>query len=296
MRVINLKNLKMKKISIFSFLAATLFLVSCEDVETPDLGVDEQWLQFGEETYTVTENSASPVVVEVFYAGDTNPNGVTVDYTVESENPDAYEMSPSGGTIEIPAGEFKAEIVITPIDNAETDGNKNITFTINNDDIPVGLVGEGLFYDQTTVTITDDDCELDLESFEGTYLANEFGYCDGCYEVTVTYDEENDVLVLGNLYETGGTTYISLDNSDVENPLILFRNYNDLGGLIDPATRPNNQYGDGYAINPSMVSGNTAANNISSFRTCDNFMDLYFYIYYPAAGVLGPVQIQLTKI
>lgn len=274
----------MKKISIFSFLAAALFIVSCQDVETPDLGVDEQWLQFGEETYTVTENSASPIIVEVFYAADSNPDGVTVNYSVVSDNPDAYEISPSGGTIQIPAGEFKAEIVITPIDNAETDGNKNITITIDNEDIPVGLVGEGLFNEETTVTITDDDCELDLESFEGTYLANEFGYCNGCYEVSITYDEENNVLVLSNLYETSGTTYIELDNSDPDNPSVDFRS-RELGGVLQVDAT----YGDVWATNPT-------AGNLSSFRTCDQFLDLVFRRCVSAGCFAGNVQIQLTKI
>lgn len=274
----------MKKISILSFFSALLFMVSCEEVQTPDLGVNEQWLQFGQETYTVTENSTTPLIVKVAYAADTNPNGVTVNYTVTSENPDAYEISPSGGTIEIPAGEFIAEIVITPINNSETDGNKDIILTIDNEDVPVGLVGEGLSHDTTTVLITDDDCELDMTSFVGTYLANEFGYCDGCYEVSITYDETNDVLVLSNLYDTGGITHISLDNSDPSNPVVNFRS-KELGGAL----QVNATYGDVWATNPS-------GGNQSSFRTCDQFMDLVFRRCVGAGCFAGTARIQLTKI
>ena len=277
----------MKRISklILPFLALGL-ITSCQEEEKPNLGLDEQWLQFGEQTYTVTENSASPLVVKVFYGADTNPDGVTVNYTVVSDNPDAYEITPSGGTIEIPAGEFSADIVINPVNNAETDGNKEIVITLDNEDIPVGLAGEGLFNADTTVTITDDDCELDLSSFAGTYLANEFGYCDGCYEVSITYDEANDVLVLSNLYETGGTTYISLDNSDPSNPKVNFRSQ-ELGGVL----QTNATYGAVWATNPAASVG-----NLSSFRTCDNFLDLVFRRCVSAGCFAGNVQIQLTKI
>lgn len=282
----------MKKLSFLYFFAVLTLFVSCEEEQTPDLGVDEQWLQFGQQNYTVTENSAEPLVVKVFYAADTNPNGVTVNYSVVSDNPGAYEITPAGGTLEIPAGSFEADITITPIDNADTDGNKEIQLSIDNQDIPVGLVGEGVFSHVTTVTITDNDCELDMVSFEGTYLAKEFGYCDGCYEVSVTYDEANDVLVLDNLYETGGTTYIALDNSDPENPAITFRNFNDLGGIIYPS---HPSYGDGYAINPSDLSGDSS-DDLSSFRTCDKFMDLYFRVYFPGVGAYPTTRVQLTKI
>ena len=222
----------MKKISIISSLLALLVLAGCGKEETPDLGVDSQWIQFGEANYSVTENSTQPIVVQVLYAADTNPNGVTVNYTVNSSNPDAYTISPSTGSVTIPAGEFIGEIVINPINNSDTDGNKEITISLDNTDIPVGLAGEGMMLNNTKVLITDDDCELDIRSFEGSYFANEFGYCDGCYKVSIVYDEVNDVLVLDNLYETGGKTYISLDNTDPSNPMIDFRS-SEFGGALE---------------------------------------------------------------
>ena len=122
-----------------------------------------------------------------------------------------------------------------------------------------------------------------MSSFEGTYLANEFGYCDGCYEVSITYDPNEDVLVLSNLYETGGTTYISLDNSDPNNPSVDFRS-RELGGVL----YVNSTYGDVWATNP--------AENMSSFRTCDQFMDLVFRRCVSAGCFQGTTRIQLTKI
>ncbi len=164
----------MKKTSIFSFLAAALFLVSCQDVETPDLGVDEQWLQFGEGSYEVAENAPQPLVVTIYYAAENNPNGVSVDYTVTSSNPDRYELASQTGTVEIPAGEFSADILIDPVDNFTSDGDAEVLLELSSDsDIPVGIAGEGMFNQSTTVTIIDDDCPVDIESFVGTYAVTE---------------------------------------------------------------------------------------------------------------------------
>lgn len=274
----------MKKISIISSLLMLLVLAGCGKEDTPDLGVESQWIQFGEANYSVTENSTEPIVVQVLYSADTNPNGVTVNYTVNSNNPDAYTINPNTGSVTIPAGEFTGEIVINPVDNSETDGNKEIVISIDNTDIPVGLAGEGLLLNSTKILITDDDCVLDIKSFEGTYFANEFGYCDGCYQVSIVYDEANDVLVLDNLYETGGKTYISLDNTDPSNPSINFRS-SELGGVL----YVDDTYGDVFATNP-------AGENLSSFRTCDQFLDLVFRRCVSAGCFQGNVRIQLTKI
>lgn len=164
----------MKKISILSFLAAALFMVSCQDVETPDLGVDEQWLQFGEGSYDVPENAPNPLVVKVYYAADNNPDGVSIDYTVTSSDPDRYEMSPMTGTVTIPAGEFSADILIDPVDNFTADGDAEIVLELASDSgIPVGIAGEGMFNQSTTITIIDDDCPVDIASFVGTWSVEE---------------------------------------------------------------------------------------------------------------------------
>lgn len=276
----------MKNYNIYRFTLILLVLVcimGCQEEEKPNLGKNSQWVQFDSEEYAVTENSASPLVVHVLLASDKNPDGVTINYNVTTDNADAFSLEPSG-SVTIPAGEFSADITISPIDNAETDGNKSLTLSLQGDDIPVGINGEGLLNQSATVTITDDDCALDMKSFEGSYLAKEFGYCDGCYTVNITYDETNNVLVLDNLYETGGTTYIELDNSDPSNPVITYRS-KELGGAL----QVNADYGDVWATTPT--------NNPSSFRTCDNFLDLYFERCV-SAGCFngGPVHIQLTKI
>lgn len=129
------------------------------------------------------------------------------------------------------------------------------------------------------------ECPFDLSTFIGTYSANEDGYCDGCYQVTVTEGAEPNTLVLSNLYDVGGTTVITLDpDAAVNNISFAFGDF-----LYTSAS-----LGDGATYNPSAVTGNLA-DNISTYRTCDNYMDLYFRVCFPA-GCFPLVHIQLTKL
>ena len=269
----------MKK--IFSLFILMVFLASCEEEYNPYN--PDGYVQFSTENLSVTENSTTPLVSKVLLGKDTNPNGVTVNFTVNASDPSRYKIEPEGGTITIPAGEFSSNIVITPIDNANSDGNASINLELLPGELPVGIAGEGRISNKQTILVTDDDCELDYSSFVGTYTANEIGYCDGCYEVNISYDEANQALVLSNLYETGGTTYISLDNSDPANPSVNFRSKE-----FDAPLQVSAQYGNVWATNPSD-------GNKSTFRTCDNFLDLVFRRCVSVGCFQGDVQIKLTK-
>ena len=164
----------MKKISILYFFSALLLFTSCEDPVKPNLGLEEQWLQFGQDEYTIAENSPEPLVVTVFYAADTNPNDITVEYTVTSENSDRYDLTPTTGTVTIPAGEFSADILIDPVDNFTADGDGELVLELSSHpDFPIGLVGGETSGRVATVTIIDDDCPVDIESFVGTYSVAE---------------------------------------------------------------------------------------------------------------------------
>ena len=266
----------------FIFLSVIFVTVSCNN-ETEPYDPDG-YVQFSTESLALTENATSPLISKVLLGRGSNPDGVTVNFTVNSSDASRYTIEPANGSLLIPAGEFTANIIITPIDNAESDGNASIELELVPGEFPVGIAGEGRIANKQTILVTDDDCELDYSSFVGVYEANEFGYCDGCYEVSISYDEANQALVLSNLYETGGTTYISLDNSDPVNPSVDFRSKEFDAGLQVDAN-----FGNVYATNPT-------AGNKSSFRTCDQFLDLIFRRCIPDGRCFaGEVQIQLTK-
>lgn len=130
----------------------------------------EGFLQVAEESLSVTENSEDPVAITILYGNGTNPNGVTVNYTVTAADPSRFTLTPSTGSITIPAGEFSADLILDPVDNFDVDGDAEVVITLSTDsDVPVGIGGEGNFSTSTTITIIDNDCPIDIESFVGTY-------------------------------------------------------------------------------------------------------------------------------
>ena len=257
---------------------------SCEDVTTPDLGStkESQWLQFGNEAISGTE-SGGDIIVPVQFAAGSNPDGLEVGFTVVASSPTGYTITPSNNKIIIAAGEFVSNIVITPIDNSYSNDNITFEITFDNPSLPVGLAGQGLKNKETTVTILDDDCALVLEDFYGTYSAKEFGYCDGCYEVTVSAGPVAGTLLVSNLYETGGTTVIELDNTDPSDPFVKYRSVE-----FDAPLQVNDTYGNVWA---NAFTSTTK----STFRTCDKFMDLFFRMTVSIGSFAGEVHIQLTK-
>lgn len=273
-------------------LAAILLNMACEsdkEIETVEFGTgDLQWIQFDQEVYSISEGIGGAFEIPVLLASGTNESGVNVQLTFTSaSNASDFVISPADGNLTIPAGEFTSSFTVTPVDNLLTDGSKVIEVTVSSS-LPIGLPGSSDF-SSTTITITDDDCPLDINEFVGTYTAEEDGYCNGCYEVTATLGPEANTLVLENVYDTGGTTIVELDNSDPSNPQIFFRSIE-----FDAALQVNPTFGNVWATDPGLVSGDPA-DNISSFLTCTQYMDLWFRRCVGAGCFAGTVHIQLRK-
>lgn len=130
---------------------------SCEsdtEIDTPSYG-DSSWIQFENETASVTE--ANTINVPVILASSSNSSGVTVNFTVTSDASDRFNITQSG-TLDIPAGEFAGNIEVIPVDDNLVNGDAQVTITLSNTDISVGLGGEGIRFHQTIVTVVDDDC------------------------------------------------------------------------------------------------------------------------------------------
>ena len=155
---------------IYILFASLGLLTSCEeDLVVYDQG--EGFLQFSSTASSVPESAPDgPDVTTVLVGTDENANGLTVNFTVTAEDPSRFIVEPSNGTLEIPAGEFSADIVITPIDNVTVDGDMDIVIELTTgSSLPVGIDGQGLESNVRTVTLIDDDCPVDLNSLTGTF-------------------------------------------------------------------------------------------------------------------------------
>ena len=167
-----------KRINKFGIILASLLLVvACEENEIPTIDFGEGFLQLNAPTGSIPEDSADPIVTSVLLGNDgTNPNGVSVSFTVTASDDSRFEITPAGGTLEIPAGEFSADIVIQPIDNIDADGDVDIVIELSSSsDLPLGIAGAGEIGTSRSITITDNDCPT---VFSSTYAVQVFAFDD----------------------------------------------------------------------------------------------------------------------
>ena len=157
-------------------LIAVIALVSfsCEDITTPDLGRESQWLQFERAAYSVPENSPEPREIAVLYAAETNDSDIQVSFTYTASQMDGYTIEPANGVVTIPAGEFIGYITVTPINDNTASGDITIDFSIEgNTGFNLGIAGEGVYNTTSTLTIVEDDCPIDLSEWVGIYSVTE---------------------------------------------------------------------------------------------------------------------------
>ncbi len=146
---------------------------SCQDVEIPALGADSQWIQFENSTESVSEATAEPLQVAVLYASNTNPSGLDINFTYTASVPDGFTVEPANGVVSIPAGEFVGYITITPVNDLVAGDDIILDFSIENNNLPVGIVGQGIYNVTTQVTIVEDDCPIASADWVGSYSVTE---------------------------------------------------------------------------------------------------------------------------
>lgn len=161
-----------KKINSYIFIFCLLLLAGCDPTENVITEIPATgFIQVASETGSVSEGAAN-VEIDVLYGGTSNTDGVTVRYTLTSDDPSRY-IDVTGGTVEIPSGQFSGKIIIEPVNNATTDGNLNIAVTLTTDSsVPVGLVG-GVNNVTQNLTLIDDDCPIAINDWVGTYTVEE---------------------------------------------------------------------------------------------------------------------------
>lgn len=258
--------MKFNKITRLTIVAMSfLMLFGCkEDLERAD------YITFSGTKYEIsiqqpeTSGSVQVVVYSTRVTGSDRTFTINVDPSSTADP--AFYTVPSSVTI--PANSNEGIINIET-----TDANLGTSIVLNFENV------EGLY--EGGQTIVNIPCPFNIQSFVGTFAANEEGYCDGCYDVTVTYDAENNILVFYNLYETGGYTAATFDETGKVN----FRSRE-----FDMVLQMSSQYGKVWAINPIDSS------ITSTFDFCGDYIDLYFQRQVSAGTFSAVVHIQLTKI
>ena len=137
------------------------------------------FVQLASDTGMITEDTIEPLVTEVLLGSGTNTSGVTVNFTVTSSDPSRFNVTPSTGSLTIPAGEFSGNIELEVVDNLLVDGDAEVVIELTSgSSVPIGVGGEGNFATSRTITIVDNDCPVDINAFVGTFTVFE-NFTDG---------------------------------------------------------------------------------------------------------------------
>lgn len=171
--------------NFYLILLTSLFLLSsCEDERPNFYQNPDGFIQLAATSGDVAEDSTDGYTATVLLGAGTNESGVTVNYTLTSDDNSRF-TDMGAGTVTIPAGEFSADIVIMPIDNVNTDGNLEIILELSdNNTLDVGIGGEGVNNNKQTITILDNDCPIDVSD---AYETKVFAFGDEAPSHSATF-------------------------------------------------------------------------------------------------------------
>lgn len=277
----------MKKLSIILILFSAIF-ISCEP-EYPmyDNVGGQSFLRFEASTAdlpiprTGEETIQIPISVSTISSTDRT---VTVSVVQDETTLDAANFSFTN-EVTIPANSYTGMLEVTGTNvNLVIGEVETITFKID------GLAAGDFNASSGTVRVNAFlSCEFVPSEFVGTYSANE-----GAYEVEVTYDASTEMFLFENLFDTGGETYATFT---YENSIASINFEQDRASNFGVLyTHSNPDYGNIYAVNPSVASGNPSSNT-STFRTCDAFIDLFFRRQLQDGRFFaGTTNVTLTKV
>lgn len=165
-----------KNLAFVALAFAMVAIVSCSD--DSDL-YDTSSIVFVQlenaSAVSITENSGDVVTVGVQLSRPQN-NDVTVNFDVDVADASRISLSPSNGSLTIPAGETEASLTLEAIDNDDIDGDVVVTLTLSeSSDVLVGLVGQGIERVSKAITIVDDNvpCNDYTLTINTDFFANE---------------------------------------------------------------------------------------------------------------------------
>ena len=170
-----MKKINNKFLLLFSLVIALVF-TSCEKQENVMYTSEKGFVQFADESSTLSEDATAPIKISVQYGGSlaSNTNGIDVKFDVSTVDTSRFAITPSNGILTIPAGEASASIEIMPIDNITSDGNLVIDITLSAENIKgIGIGGEALKNISYSLTIVDNDCPTEISA---KYKAEVFAF------------------------------------------------------------------------------------------------------------------------
>lgn len=276
----------------FKYLVVALVILgtsSCDallDDEVTDYGNTPVLVQFLEQSETANfiqtpENPVYTYEVPVTLIGGKNqPIDESVEVTVavasESTAQEGVEFNLVDNTVTIPAGEMTANVPIEVLsENLDAFDPKTLVLEITSSSLTISEAS-------TTNIVLQAACQLNMDSFIGTYTAVQSGILgEGTYDVEVTAGPEPNTLLITGIDSPGSETVIEL-SEDPTDPTIIYRSQE-----FDAVLYVHSTYGDAWATTIKPES--------SSYASCNNSMFLEFKLCVGAGCFGGSIVVDLTK-
>ncbi|WP_196885280.1 hypothetical protein [Aureivirga sp. CE67] len=292
--------------------AVGLSLISCDDREvTADVleFPGSAFAAFETNNAQTIETSSEIIEIVAFYANSNNSSNTTVDFSITENNITSadYEIvdGKSAFSFDPATRQLTDTLKVMVKDNAVTDDNKSLVFTLtnSNNNITFGYPGEAKNNSSFELFIDTDECALFAEEFGGTpetpktpgarseasidiYNGDVFGsevqsiVSSGEGTQIVTYKLTNLYNVIlaataGGTYEypeNQGFAFFTLDNSDFNNPTISIAGQ---GNDSYFATYDNKELRimEAHAYDSSEYPA-------SSFDTCGKTVTAHYVLYF----------------
>ena len=276
-----MKNI-LKRTLPFVYLLAVGLMVSCDRTEIEVLDPGNGFVQINNTSGQIGEESADPAVIDILFGGSSNENGITVKYTIESDDASRYNDI-SGGSVTIPAGEFSTQILIQPIDNETADGNAALNVILSSESSVAVGIGGGANNAAKLLTIVDNDCPIIFENMTGKYKGTD-NWVQGALETS--FDASYD----GTSFKVKGLGYAWLSNPGYWGEPIITDSEVEIN--IDPLT--------GEIEIPYTYTGTTTylgapydyyVEGSGKYSACNDSFELEFVLYYdgkdPVGGYFG---------
>lgn len=163
----------MKKILLYiSILLFSGLWSACEQSEIEHNYEGPWFIAFKNATQVAVESAVDPVKIEVQLVAPRQSEKVSVDFELNSENLEEgkdYELVNGSHTLTFAPGESLQYIEVQLYDNLDITGDKALKVSLKSttSGFALGGPGEGSRRDVCLLTVKDDDCPFEMETFSG---------------------------------------------------------------------------------------------------------------------------------
>ncbi|MEO8474476.1 MAG: hypothetical protein ABI477_19900 [Chryseolinea sp.] len=172
----------MKKIITILSLCAMLFAVACNDDDYGPTIYEYAAINSADTPESATEDDADGISIPVVYGGRlSNPSSFTVNYSITGgtygTDYTVVDGNGASGSVTIPAGadpETAIQIIGVPDLDLEDNVELTVTLSATSNGLAIGYPGVST----VTVTLEDDDCLYEEETYVATAGGHEY-YSDG---------------------------------------------------------------------------------------------------------------------